>query len=54
MPFCYQCGNEVTDIARFCGQCGKPVGPPQEAPSPAAAAPQDEEYPPLDVVYGVP
>ncbi|HEY8458023.1 MAG TPA: FHA domain-containing protein [Actinopolymorphaceae bacterium] len=26
MPFCTQCGHENADDARFCSQCGRPLG----------------------------
>jgi uncharacterized membrane protein YhaH (DUF805 family) len=51
MPFCYSCGNAVSDIARFCGKCGKPVGqvqtsPALQAPVQAAPAPENTSYTP--------
>src|SRR5438128_157891 len=46
MPFCTQCGRQVTDLDAFCANCGArqaaagpsspPVGPPPPAPDPLA------------------
>ena len=37
MPFCSQCGNQVSDNARFCRSCGtqRPQRQPQSRPPPA-------------------
>lgn len=26
MPFCTNCGNQVSDVSRFCPGCGRPIG----------------------------
>jgi len=46
MPFCTQCGHQVTDADAFCANCGRqqasagparaPQGPPRPAPDPLA------------------
>jgi len=26
MPYCWKCGNELKEDAKFCDKCGAPVG----------------------------
>ncbi len=44
MPFCTNCGSEIADAARFCANCGNPVGAPAAAPAATAAPPEPLEY----------
>jgi uncharacterized membrane protein len=37
MPYCTQCGNQVSDAARFCGKCGAPQAG-------AASVPRSSEF----------
>ena len=34
MPYCTHCGTQVADSAKFCRQCGNPLGGSQAEPSP--------------------
>ena len=48
MAFCEQCGNKISDTAKFCGKCGAPVvsGQPEAlAEIPQASAPATGESP---------
>lgn len=38
MAFCSNCGSEIPDGAKFCGVCGQPVLPPEQAVPGGAAA----------------
>ena len=42
MAFCSNCGSEIPDGAKFCGACGQPVLPPEEAAS--GVAPAEETF----------
>lgn len=39
MAFCTYCGTQVSDQARFCTQCGKPMAGAASAPAPAYTPP---------------
>ena len=41
--YCTNCGNELADGIRFCGNCGQPVGEP--SPEPQARAERPSEAP---------
>jgi uncharacterized protein YegP (UPF0339 family)/Flp pilus assembly protein TadD len=48
MAFCEQCGNKISDTAKFCGKCGAPIvsGQPEaQAEIPQASAPATGESP---------
>ncbi|WP_321474864.1 PspC domain-containing protein [uncultured Paludibaculum sp.] len=38
--YCTQCGTEMNDQARFCGQCGKSAGGPAASAAPPPFQPQ--------------
>ena len=45
MPYCENCGKELTSTSKFCGKCGTPVNvdaqvSPAASPEPVSAAPQ--------------
>jgi len=44
MPFCVNCGGQLSDEARFCGNCGTPVGSASAAVSAPAAAIEPLDY----------
>ncbi len=44
MPFCTNCGTQVTDGVRFCPNCGTPAGAAAAAPATQVAAPEPLDY----------
>ena len=50
--FCSKCGNQVTDTAKFCPKCGKPVGISDESVLPPIQPPaKNNTYAPLRQNY---
>jgi len=41
MPFCTNCGSQLTEGVRFCSSCGQPVAPDTEPPPAALSVPLD-------------
>ena len=35
MPFCEDCGNNLSETTKFCGECGAQVGNKANIPEPA-------------------
>jgi uncharacterized membrane protein len=47
MPFCTQCGHQVTDADAFCAHCGRQQASAASGPTPAFRAPQGPAPDPL-------
>ncbi len=44
MPFCTNCGTQVSEGVRFCPNCGTPAGAAAAAPATRVAAPEPLDY----------
>jgi len=55
MAFCTNCGSAVSDGARFCTGCGRPVGAPQDpsVPLPVPPSPAPPPPPPVKLDYTI-
>ncbi|WP_350454910.1 zinc ribbon domain-containing protein [Slackia heliotrinireducens] len=55
--YCWHCGKQLPDVARFCSQCGSamaddaPAAPAAVAPAPATPAPNHAAEPTLPSAF---